>query len=180
VRRAASALVVLAGIILASPAPARAADSFVSEYRFGLLYHDAGLFGRRKEHGADGNFEVLFESPGFLHWIGAPRPHLGIEVSTAEVTSKAYLGLTWNFVFFERYYAGFSLGGAVHDGHIRTNLTNRKELGSRFLFRESIEAGVIFAERHTLSVMLSHVSNAKLGVKNEGMDSLGLRYGYRF
>lgn len=163
-----------------SPPAARAADSFISEYRFGAALHDAGLFGRRKEHGADGTFEMLFESPGFLRWVGAPRPHLGIEISTAGVTDKAYLGLTWNFVFFDNFFAGFSLGGAVHDGHIRTDLTNRKELGSRALFRESVEAGFIFYQRHTLSVSLSHVSNARLGVKNEGMDTLGLRYGYRF
>ena len=162
------------------PQAARAADSFISEYKIGVLEHDAGMFGRRKEHGADGNFEMLFESPGFLNWIGAPRPHLGIEVSTAGVTDKAYFGLSWNWVFFDNFFAGFSLGGAAHDGYIRTNLTNRKELGSRFEFRESVEGGFIFAQRYTLSVMLSHISNARLGVKNEGMDSLGLRFGYRF
>lgn len=158
----------------------QAADSFISEYKFGVLAHDAGIFGRRKEQGADINFEMLFESPGLLRWIGAPRPHLGFEFSTADQTNKGYFGLTWSWVLFNNFYAGFSLGGAAHDGYIRTDRTNRKELGARFGFRESVEFGVVLAERHTISVMLDHISNARLGVKNEGMDGLGIRYGYRF
>jgi lipid A 3-O-deacylase len=158
----------------------RAADNFISEYKFGLLLHDAGLFGSRKEHGADGNFEVLFESPGFLRWIWSPRPHLGVEISTAQQTNKAYIGLSWTWVPFENVFFGLSLGGAVHDGFLSTQQTDRKELGTRFLFRESLEAGFIFRQRHSISVLFDHVSNAKIGKNNDGMDSLGLRYGYRF
>lgn len=172
---------VLAVLVGSAVAPnARAADDFISEYKFGVLLHDAGLFGNRKEHGIDGNFEVLFESPRFLGWLGAPRPHLGMEISSAEQTNKAYFGLSWSWVFWNNWYAGFSLGGAVHDGFLATTQTDRKELGTRFLFRESIEAGYIFAQRHSISLLFDHVSNAKLGKNNDGMDSFGLRYGYRF
>ncbi len=30
------------------------------------------------------------------------------------------------------------------------------------------------------AVLFDHISNANLAVPNEGMDSLGIRYGYRF
>jgi lipid A 3-O-deacylase len=174
----------LAALVMAAVAGnatgVRAADDFISEYKFGLLLHDAGLFGHRKEQGADGNFEVLFESPSFLRWIWSPRPHLGVEISTAQHTNKAYFGLSWTWVPFESVFVGLSLGGAVHDGFLSTTRTNRKELGTRFLFRESLEAGFIFKQRHSISVLFDHASNAKIGKNNDGMDSLGLRYGYRF
>jgi lipid A 3-O-deacylase len=160
--------------------PARAADEFVSEYKIGGGLHDAGLFGNRKEQGADINFEVLFESPEFLRFIWSPRPHLGTVISTARQTNKLYFGLTWTWLPFENVFIGLSLGGAVHDGELSSLQTNRKELGTRALFRESLEAGLIFRQRHTISVLFDHVSNAKLGRNNDGMDGLLLRYGYRF
>jgi len=174
-----AAVVTAVGLSVLAPA-AQAADDFISEYKFGVLLHDAGLFGNRKEHGIDGNFEVLFESPRFLGWIGSPRPHLGIEISSAEQTNKAYFGLSWGWTFWGNWFAGFSLGGAAHDGFLATTQSDRKELGSRFLFRESVEIGYVIAERHMISLLFDHVSNAKLGKNNDGMDSFGLRYGYRF
>jgi lipid A 3-O-deacylase len=179
VRFLAAVLAVVTGLSAMAPV-ARAADDFISEYKFGILLHDAGLFGTRKEHGIDGNFEVLFESPGFLGWLGSPRPHLGIEISSAEQTNKAYFGLSWGWTFWGGWFAGFSLGGAAHDGFLSTTQTDRKELGSRFLFRESVELGYVIGGRHTISLLFDHVSNAKLAKNNDGMDSLGLRYGYRF
>jgi lipid A 3-O-deacylase len=167
-----------AGPVLGSPAAA--SDGIISEYRLGPMYHDAGVFGHRKEHGADVNLEALFNGPDWLSKIGSPRPHLGFEISTAGMTDKAYFGLTWTWTFFDRLFFGFSVGGAAHDGFIKAAPLDRKELGSRFEFRESAEGGVLIGERHSISLILDHISNAKLGVKNDGMDGLGIRYGYRF
>jgi len=57
---------------------------------------------------------------------------------------------------------------------------NKKELGSRVLFRIPVEIGVYFARHHGVSMMFDHVSNAYLADPNEGLDTIGLRYSYRF
>ncbi|MBI5165031.1 MAG: acyloxyacyl hydrolase [Magnetospirillum sp.] len=163
-------------LVAASPA---LADS--AELRLGVLRHDAGIFGNREEAGVDGNVEVLFPSPTLLEPIWSPRPHLGATVNSAGDTSQIYAGLTWQWsppvspVFIE-----FSLGGAVHNGDVTTRELDRKELGARALFRESLSIGWQIDERNSLSLILDHISNANLADKNEGLDGLGLRWGYRF
>jgi len=53
-------------------------------------------------------------------------------------------------------------------------------VGLRLLSREALEIGYQFGDHHALSVMLDHISNANTASNNEGLDSLGVRYGYRF
>ena len=152
----------------------------ISELRTGLLIHDEGPFSRREEDGLDVNIEVLFASPDVLDFIWSPRPHIGANINTSGDTSQVYLGLSWEWTIWRGFFAGFSLGGAVHDGETTTIETDKKELGCRVLFRESVEAGWRFAGRHSVSLYLDHISNAKLCDANEGLENIGLRYGYRF
>ena len=126
------------------------------------------------------NFEVLFTSPSWLKWIWAPRPHVGLSVNSSGDTSQAYLGLTWEWRFWRNWFFDFSLGGSVHDGKKTTNRVDRKELGCRVLFRESLDLGYIFAEKHSVSAFLDHISNANICDANEGLETVGIRYGYRF
>lgn len=151
-----------------------------SELRLGLMAHDVGVFGAQKEAGGDGNIEVLFDSPAFLEAIWSPRPHVGVTVNSGGDTSQAYAGLTWTWDPTQRLFVAFSLGGAVHNGETDSDRQDRISLGSRVLFRESLSVGVWLSERHNLSLMLSHISNANLADHNEGMDNFGLRWGYRF
>ena len=158
----------------------RTAARIVSEIRFGVFAHDQGPFSRNEEDGADFNFELLFTSPAILEGIWSPRPHFGATVNTSGDTSQVYLGLTWEWPFRRDWYLDFSLGAAVHSGRIKTNRIDRKELGCRVLFRESVELGYRLGTRHTISAFLDHLSNANICDKNEGLESLGVRYGYRF
>ena len=73
-----------------------------------------------------------------------------------------------------------SFGGAIHDGKLDSYRFNCKSLGSRVLFRISESVGYQFNEHHSLAVMLNHISNAGLANTNEGMDNVGIRYGFRF
>lgn len=169
--------------LLAAAPPERAGgglSSFLSEVRIGAMAHDEGPFSRHEESGFDVNFELLFVSPRFLHFVWSPRPHLGVTVNSVGDTSKAYAGLSWEWSFFGNWFAGFSLGGAIHDGKLTTQRTDRKELGCRVLFRESIDAGYRFAGRHGISAYFDHISNARLCSRNEGLEGFGLRYGYKF
>ena len=162
------------------PAPVHRGDDFLSEVRLGGLAHDQGPFSSNKEDGFDMNLEVLFLSPDFLDAIGSPRPHAGLTLNSSGDTSQAYLGLSWEWDFWDGAFAGFSLGGAVHDGETTNAPLDRKELGCPVLFRESIDVGYRFDKTNALMVHLDHISNAKLCDTNEGLENIGIRYGYRF
>jgi lipid A 3-O-deacylase len=165
----------------ARPAPARTkGEGWLSEIRVGALAHDEGPFSRKKESGVDANVELLFNSPDFLKIIWSPRPHVGGNINSSGDTSQGYIGLSWEWEFWRFMFGGFSLGGAVHTGETTNAPLDRKELGCRVLFRESVELGVRFAERHSVSAFLDHISNAKLCSTNEGLENVGVRYGYRF
>lgn len=179
--RAAIPMVLALGAALTAAVPAAA--QIVSEIKVGAAYHDPPIFGPRKERkGFDVNGEVLFTSPGFLRALWAPRPHLGLQVNVAGETSQAYAGLTWQYDFASGPFVSGSLGLAIHDGETDTDRSDRKALGGRVLFREAIEVGYRFGaeRRHAVSLMLSHVSNAGIYERNEGMDTIAARYGIRF
>ena len=155
-------------------------ENIISEIRIGALWHDQGPFSHRKEKGFDGNLEILFFSPDYLHGIKAPRPHVGISVNSAGDTNQAYLGLTWEYDFKQDYFANFSLGAGYHDGYKETPLLDRKSLGCKFLFRESLNVGYRLNKSNSIMAHLDHISNAKLCSTNEGLESVGFRYGYYF
>jgi len=153
---------------------------YLSEIRGGILVHDEGLFSRNKEDGIDTNFEVLFKSPSILDAVYSPRPHLGATLNSAGNTSQAYLGLTWDWDFYRDYFLNFSLGGAIHSGEKVTDDPKTKSLGCSVLFRESLDLGYKVSGPHSVMLHLDHISNAKLCSTNEGLETFGLRYGYKF
>ena len=160
--------------------PQRGLGGILSEIRVGGLIHDEGPFSRNEEDGFDVNLEFLFVSPKILETIWSPRPHIGGTFNTDGDTSQIYFGLSWEWAFWKSWFAGFSLGGSVHDGETETNELGRKELGCHLLFRESVEFGTRLSGKHGVSVFLDHISNANICDKNEGLENFGLRYGYRF
>jgi hypothetical protein len=163
----------------------------ISELRVGLLAHDVVFpsfrhvvvpnpFGRHFEGGVNLNAEIAFVSPGFLRVIGSPRPRIGGSLNTAGYTSNLYVDMDWRYQFAAGPFVEGFLGGTVHDGRLRDANPEFAELGSRFLFHIGLEAGFRIARRHGLSLFWEHMSNSALASKNQGMDSTGIRYGYRF
>ena len=120
---------------------------------------------------------VLFGMLG--RWLLAPEPHIGFHANSEGDTSQVYAGFTWLFDVGWNVFAGGSLGLAVHDGKESTTSLDRKELGLRVLFRESAEIGVHLTDRHALSVILDHISNAGIDENNEGLDTVGIRYTFQ-
>jgi hypothetical protein len=147
----------------------------------GASTHDVGVFGSHKEDGFNLDGEVRFEGiGGFLgHWLLAPEPTIGFHANSEGNTSQFYGGFTWLFDIGWNVFAGGSLGLAIHDGKEDTRLLDRKELGLRVLFRESAEIGVRLTDRHALSIMLDHISNAGIAENNEGLDTVGIRYTFQ-
>lgn len=166
-------------------AAAEPPGSILSEVKFGLLEHDVGFLGTAKEPGRDINAELLFVSPDFLSFAFSPRPHLGFSVNTAGATSLAYAGLTWIYYPFETGALGHLWispfgGGTVHNGKLHSHDPKRKSNGSRVLFHFGAEIGVDLTDQMNISAYYEHSSNAWLADKNEGINSAGIRIGWRF
>jgi len=178
-------LVLPAAVIAGSGAAcaAEADGGIVSELRLGVLAHDAGIMTNRVEPlVADVNFEILFDSPEAFAFFWSPRPHLGATVNPAGDTSKAYLGLTWDLSLTESVFVEAGAGGAVHNGRLDKSpaAPDEKALGCRLLFRGALAIGYRLTDHQSLSIMADHLSNAYLCDENPGLDTVGLRWGYRF
>ncbi len=180
----------LLGLLAFPPLPALAdagqdaqkgEPGILSEIRIGALRHDASMFTTREEDSdIDANVEFLFTSPEFLRYVWSPRPHLGVTGNFGGETSHAYLGLTWDIDLFAGIFVEVGLGASIHNGELDTGDPDRKNLGCRWLFRESASLGYRISEHHNISVMIDHLSNAELCDRNDGLDSMGLRWGVRF
>ena len=150
--------------------------------RTGLLVHDVGGLwsNTRSEGGVDFNAELVFRRPSFMLWGGIILPNFGLSINSQGDTSKVYAGVVWEFLFSNGFFFNIGTGLAVHNGQLESDDSNKKQLGSRVLFREPIEFGFTFYERHRISILFDHISNADLAEPNEGLDTLGVRYGYQF
>jgi len=150
--------------------------------RLGLLAHDVGgLWSHsRAEGGADINAEIVFGKPSLRLLAGAILPNLGVSINSQGGTSKAYGGLLWEFLFDTGLFANSGVGLAIHNGQLESDDANKKQLGSRVLFRVPIEFGFTIYESHRISILFDHISNAYLASPNEGLDTLGIRYGFQF
>jgi hypothetical protein len=179
-RIAVAAIAALAlGTALPRDAAAQAPSTF--ELRGGVLAHDVpGLWaGFNLEDGVDINVEVLF-GRGLTVLGGSLRPALGASVNTAGYTSRAYLDARWEVPLGSRIFLGIGLGAAVHDGLLDASEPDRKALGSRVLFHIPLEIGLRLDAKSSVSLYFEHVSNWDLADANEGLDAIGVRYGYKF
>tara|TARA_Y100001960_G_C14766853_1_gene877497 strand:- start:2578 stop:3060 length:483 start_codon:yes stop_codon:yes gene_type:complete len=159
--------------------------------RVGILKHAVSVIGNTtKETGLDGNLEFLWNSPDWLKFLWTPQPHLGFSFNgSSNNTDVAYTGLSWEKIIWRSAFLNFSFGLALHNGKLSYNpdvpfpsdYNRHREFGCRVVFRESFEAGWKLPKEQSLSIMWSHYSHAGLcGDQNEGLDNLGVRYGYRF
>ena len=174
---AAAAVTLTAGV----GAELRAQSFGIHEIKAGLLLHDVPDLwsGFSLEHRyIDISAEVAFTGVPFLG--GTLRPVIGGTVNTNGGTSHVYADARWQFDLPLNLFLATGLGVAVHDGLIDPTEIDRKALGSRALFHIPVEFGYRINQHHSVSFYFEHTSNAGLANYNEGMDRLGLRYGYRF
>lgn len=150
--------------------------------RAGVLAHDVNHLWSRKrsESGVDWNAELVFGRPGWTLGPGTVLSNVGASLNSRGDTSRIYGGLLWEAMFGGMFFFNTGAGLALHDGDLDREDPDRKHLGSRLLFRIPLEIGVCWKGRHRLSLMFDHVSNAYLASPNEGLDTLGVRYGFQF
>jgi hypothetical protein len=159
-----------------------ALGGWIHELRAGVAAHDvSGLWsGYREESGADWSAELTLLRNGLVLPLGAVRPNLGIAINDHGDTNKVYAGALWEIESSIGVFFATGVGAAVHDGYLDKREPDRKRLGSRVLFRIPIEIGYAFGAHHRLMFAFDHVSNAGLADPNPGLDTVGVRYGYRF
>ena len=166
----------------ADPEPPPDPGGYLYRAFFGVLAHDVdGLWsGTRKEDGVDINGEIVFCRTGISVLAGTLRPNLGFSINNQGDTSKFYGGVLWEVNTQHGLFFATGLGAAIHSGKLDTDNKDKKSLGTRVLFRIPFELGYRITARHSLSLLFDHVSNAGLASSNEGLDTMGIRYGYSF
>lgn len=178
----ATGVLVTALCLTAARANAQSVQPFVAEARIGVLAHDVpGLWSgwRIETTRPDVNAELIF-SPSLALLGGTVRPAIGGSWSTGGGTSKVYADARWEVQTALGLFFGLGIGAAVHNGYRDTVSPDHKALGSRVLFHFPAELGYRFTSGQTISVFFEHISNGYTQKSNEGLDSLGVRYGVRF
>jgi hypothetical protein len=154
----------------------------------GVLAHDYGPISDRYESGVDINVELQWTPRAAAwRWLGWPQLRLGLTPSFAGETSIVYGDLAYEGALGGRSFIAGSLGLALHNGPLHQKDTERCTgasdcgFGSRVLPHLSIELGYRWGADQFISVYLDHVSHlGLLSEENEGIDHLGLRYGFAF
>lgn len=168
-------------IAAALPTHASAAGLF-SELKLGVLAHDVPDLwsGFQLETDApDINVEAIL-APSLPFLGGRIHPAIGASINTGGGTSHAYIDARWQIEGPSGLFFAVGLGAAVHNGETDASEPDMKALGSRVLFHIPAEIGLRLDQHNSLSVYFEHISNGYTQDFNEGLDRLGVRYGYRF
>ena len=160
-----------------------AAQDVIRELKGGVLWHDVpnlwSGFSLETDSPIDLNAEVIF-SPVIPFFYGGIRPAVGATFNTGHGTSHAYLDARWEYEASTGLYLATGVGAAIHNGDISPDHIDKKALGSRVLFHFPLELGWRWDGHNSVSAYFEHTSDGNLVRYNEGMDRLGIRYGYRF
>lgn len=153
------------------------------ELRGGPLRQDfASLWAAGPAHERDWavNAELAFDPVGAVLG-GRLIPFVGGTVAPGTEVDKVYAGLNWE-LSSDRLFLRLGLGAALHDGETENPATfgRRRQFGSSLLFHVPVEIGARVTERLSISAYFDHMSNAGLADLNPGLDTAGLRLGWRF
>lgn len=191
-RVAATGIVAFVGAIAAAPA----AYAGVDEIHIGVMDHNicvTNCDNADKEDGPNVEFQVSFDSPGFLNWAGAPQPYLMASINTAGDTSVGGAGLEWRWNFAGNWALEPGVGIVAHDGATDNPFANGTPeaaafseenvlLGSDLLFRTSLGLTYDFDGPWEAQLFFEHLSHGQIlaSGRNQGLDELGIRFGYQF
>jgi lipid A 3-O-deacylase len=120
-------------------------------------------------------FEFEIEYKFHLRCLKPPNKYLQFcpvigAMTTADCSFYGYLGINFDLLFFNHLH--FSPGFAA--GYYAAG--KGKNLGYPIEFRSGIELGWQFSDWHRLGIHFYHLSNASLGNRNPGEESLVLFY----
>jgi len=175
----------LAALICGASSPARA--EIIDQVWIGGYAHDISDLGAGKESNtADVQLEVDTAQPQLLRLIGAPHLNLTLALNTAGKTDFGAVGLAWDHRLVGSLYGSLQFGIGDSDG-VTTPSDNPKDanrllLGSKVLFREAVGVNWRMKQHWLIGVQFVHASNGLILGKryNEGINDVGMRFGYRF
>lgn len=176
-------LVIVAGVGFILPAYADVSNA--QQIRIGVLQHDTPIGQNRIEPGTDLNVEWIgptYQLPDSLQpYTGfGIRPVLGYTGNFGGArTEEVYGAMGFDLLPSQTYEFLLSLGLSAHDGELDPDNSDRLALGQRVLFYASFEGG-FWWHHHGLFLFFQHSSNGFLSGRNDGINNLGIRYGYRF
>lgn len=180
----------------AALAVAPAAEAGIDEIHLGVMQHNICVTDCKnadKEDGPNVEFQVSFDSPGWLAWAGSPQPYVMASVNTAGETSYGGIGLEWRWEFARGWALEPGVGYVVHDGETNNPFPDGSPeaaefadehvlLGSEDLFRTSLALTRDFEGPWEGQIIFEHLSHGQIlgSGRNQGMDSIGIRIGYQF
>ncbi len=175
-------------------APSARAD--VTEAHVGVMAHNICVTNCKnadKEDGPNIEMQLSFDSPSFLSWAFSPEPYVMASVSTSGDTSFGGFGVEWRWDFAEGWAFEPGVGYVVHDGELENPhapgtpaaaafAEEHVQLGSRDLFRTSLALTRDLPGPWEVQVQFEHLSHGQIlgSGRNQGIDELGIRLGYRF
>jgi lipid A 3-O-deacylase len=175
---------------------APSANAGVNEIHVGVMDHNICVTNCKnadKEDGPNVEFQVSFDSPGFLSWAGSPQPYLMASFNTGGDTSFAGAGLEWRWNFAGNWALEPGVGVVIHDGETNNPFANGTPeaaafsdehvlLGSDVLFRTSLGLTYDFEGPWEAQIFYEHLSHGQIFAsgRNQGLDELGVRFGYQF
>ena len=191
--------------VLWAPSLANAGRINISEVKGGVWAHDITK-NNNQSNSIDLNLELVFGATNpidfknaTLNFILNPRAIIGGVINVEGDTHQAYVALDWMYQFENGIFVEGSFGGVAHTGNLtqateacapgancslagnrRFVDTGEPTLGSSVLFREHAEIGYRMDSGWTVSVIGAHISNAGFDGDNDGMDFLGVRFGFDF
>jgi len=131
-----------------------------------------GVFDILRERHRTWQFDLEYK---FTYKCLSPNPHLQFRplvgaMATLKGSVYLYLGLNFDLLFFDHllFAPGFAAGGYWKG--------NGKDLGYPIEFRSGVELGWQFDNGERLGLHFYHLSNASIGRRNPGEESLVLYY----
>jgi hypothetical protein len=150
-------------MVMFALAPARAGDGR-DMLAFGVGAYDANFFDGRSETSA--GFSAEYRA-GFGLWL--VHPLIGF-MATSDSVIYGYGGIIIDIPLGDRLFVSPNFAaGVFHTG-------SGKELGHTVEFRTGIELSYRLDDDSRLGVLFHHMSNADLGNKNPGSESLFVTY----
>lgn len=151
-------------LVLATTLPGRAQEpDFLS---FGAGYYD--LFD--DEGALEGRVEYRFSEENKLFWF---TPFIGF-TGTSDAAMYGYAGIGIDIFFGRRWVLTPNFAAGIYGNG------DGKDLGEAIEFRSGVELAYRFDDYSRLGLSFTHISNAGIGDRNPGVESLVVVYSVPF
>lgn len=191
----------LAAVVLFSLAvPAQAQDTGAQdigawlasgsfELRGGPMLHgleaDSRLISTIEQHRIeDVSVELIYSPPTneVLYWLGSPRAVIGGNFNLLGYENNLHLNLNWHLpVFTTPVWVEGGLGGSYLTGYLENPPPGYRALGCHTTFFLQASVGADIGDNWTAAVSWEHSSHWWMcGQTNQGLNSLGIKIGYKF